>query len=51
MARNPALPGKRFSSALTMSFIFEPSDPFTMIASPARTAATADASSAAELSA
>ena len=35
-----ALPGKRFSSALTIVFIFEPSDPLTMIASPARIAAT-----------
>src|ERR1700753_3052483 len=45
------LPGKRFSSAFTIVFIFEPSDPLTMMASPARMAATAWASSAAALSA
>src|SRR6202011_6345720 len=28
------LPGKRFSSAFTIIFIFEPSDPLIMIASP-----------------
>ena len=46
-----ALPGKRFSSALTIVFIFEPSDPLTMMASPARIAATACASRIAALSA
>src|ERR1700710_2627637 len=46
-----AVPGKRFSSALTIVFIFEPSDPLIMIASPARIAATACASRFAALSA
>src|SRR5450759_2437680 len=45
------LPGKRFSSAFTIVFIFEPSDPLTMMASPARIVATACASSPAALSA
>ena len=46
-----ALPGKRFSSAATIGFIFEPSDPLTMIASPARIAASTCDSSASALSA
>src|ERR1700756_1900653 len=49
--RLPTLPGKRFSSAFTIVFILEPSDPLIMIASPARIAATTSASRPAELSA
>ena len=46
-----SLPGKRFSSAVTIGFIFEPSDPLTMMASPARIAASTCNSSASALSA
>src|SRR3984957_3608318 len=41
---NAALPGKRFSSAVTMVFIFEPNEPLIMMASPARTEAITCAS-------
>src|SRR5579871_2233542 len=51
LAASPAadLSAKRFSSASTIVFIFEPSDPLTMIASPARIAETTCASRLAEL--
>ena len=46
-----ALPGKRFSSAVTIVFMREPSEPLTMMTSPARIAPTTCDSSAAEFSA
>ena len=45
------LAGKRLSSALTIGFIFEPSEPLIMMASPARIAPSTCDSSAAEVSA